>query len=234
MSVEVVHDVERMRMISSAYRKLGKPVHVVPLGAGIHAGHLSMLHAAGRTPGAVVVATVDAPLDTPPQGADVVFVVPRVAGSTRVVPEPGLEPDLTADLTHILRVVNLVSPTGVFVGEKDYELLKALHVACRDLGLAVRVFGVPTVRMPDGVAMSLRNARVSPDARPQATALSAALTAGAHAGVDAARAVLEAAGVEPEYVEVRDGRLMVAANIGGVRLIDNAAIDPEQYPSLAD
>ena len=90
--------------------------------------------------------------------------------------------------------------------------------------------------------MSLRNTNVPAAAREQAAALSAALTAGAHAAEagaeqvrEVAAEVLSAAGVEPEYLEVRgrdlgnppaegDARLLVAATIGGVRLIDNVGL----------
>jgi len=154
----------------------------------------------------------------------------------------GLEPDLSGELTLYLTLMMALSPTDVLIGEKDYELLLAIHHAVQDLHLGVRVQGVPAVRMPDGVVMSLRNTRVPEDKREDVAALSAALTAGAHAaeaGADkvceVAAGVLEAAGVEPEYLEVRgrdlggppaegDARLLVAATIGGVRLIDNVGL----------
>ncbi|MBK4137761.1 pantoate--beta-alanine ligase [Corynebacterium macginleyi] len=158
-------------------------------------------------------------------------------------PKPaGLEPDLSGELTLYLTLMMALSPTDVLIGEKDYELLLAIHHAVQDLHLGVRVQGVPAVRMPNGVVMSLRNMRVPEDKREDVAALSAALTAGAHAaqaGADRVRAVaagvLEAAGVEPEYLEVRgrdlgeppaegDARLLVAATIGGVRLIDNVGL----------
>lgn len=154
----------------------------------------------------------------------------------------GLEPDLSGELTLYLTLMMALSPTDVLIGEKDYELLLAIHHAVQDLHLGVRVQGVPAVRMPNGVVMSLRNTRVPEDKREDVAALSAALTAGAHAaqaGADKVHAVaagvLEAAGVEPEYLEVRgrdlgqppaegDARLLVAATIGGVRLIDNVGL----------
>lgn len=154
----------------------------------------------------------------------------------------GLEPDLSGELTLYLTLMMALSPTDVLIGEKDYELLLAIHHAVQDLHLGVRVQGVPAVRMPNGVVMSLRNTRVPKDKREDVAALSAALTAGAHAaqaGADKVHAVaagvLEAAGVEPEYLEVRgrdlgeppaegDARLLVAATIGGVRLIDNVGL----------
>lgn len=153
-----------------------------------------------------------------------------------------LEPDLSGELTLYLTLMMALSPTDVLIGEKDYELLLAIHHAVQDLHLGVRVQGVPAVRMPDGVVMSLRNTRVPEDKREDVAALSAALTAGAHAAEagankvrEVAAGVLEAAGVEPEYLEVRgrdlgkppaegDARLLVAATIGGVRLIDNVGL----------
>ena len=151
---------------------------------------------------------------------------------------------------HVM-VGTLVGPDGVqfhprlsdvVVGEKDYELMRALQSAITDLHLPVKLHGVPTVRMPDGLALSLRNTRVEESARDQALALAAALTAGAHSaehGADAvlsvARTVLEEAGVDVDYLEVRgldlgdapeqgDARLLVSAVVGGVRLTDNVGL----------
>ena len=110
--------------------------------------------------------------------------------------------------------------------------------------MEVRLHAVPTVRMPDGLALSLRNTEVAEADREAALVLSAALTAGAHAGqrgghtaaVEAARGVFAAAGVHPEYVEVRDygfgvpegdvdTRLLAAVNLGNSRLIDNVGLN---------
>ncbi len=112
-----------------------------------------------------------------------------------------------------------------------------------DLNVDVQVVGVPTVREPDGLAMSSRNRYLDPVQREAAVALSAALTAGAHAApagaaaaLDAARAVLDAVpGVVVDYLELRDAglgplprngsaRLLVAARLGTTRLLDNIAI----------
>ena len=146
------------------------------------------------------------------------------------------------DSTLYLALILTLAPTDVLLGEKDYELLLAIHHAVKDFHLGVRVQGVPAVRMPDGVVMSLRNTHVPAESREQAAALSAALTAGAHAAEagaqkvrEVAAEVLRAAGVEPEYLEARgrdlgappvegDARLLVAATIGGVRLIDNVGL----------
>ncbi|MDY3128327.1 MAG: pantoate--beta-alanine ligase, partial [Corynebacterium sp.] len=114
--------------------------------------------------------------------------------------------------------------------------------AVRDLHINTRVQGVPTVRMPDGLALSLRNRKVEPSEREKASGLSAALTAGAHAAEHGADAVLNvvrdvagAAGIELDYAELRardlgpapavgDARLFIAATIGGVQLKDNVGL----------
>ena len=158
--------------------------------------------------------------------------------------QEALEPadELSDALTRNLALIGALAPSDVVVGEKDYELLIALNQAIRDFHIQVRLQGVPTVRMPDGLALSLRNMDVEESAREKASTLSAALTAGAHAAeagaeqvLEVVKTVLDAAGIEPEYVELRgrdlgpapeigDARLLVAANIGGVRLTDNVGL----------
>ena len=254
----VVSEVDRIRMVGSALRKTGRPVAFVPLTTGVHAGHIALVRAARRIRGAVTVVALQEPRGEDvdllrAEGVDVIWdYTPeklwphgrRITISPRDAADfpAGLEPDLSGELTLYLTLMMALSPTDVLIGEKDYELLLAIHHAVQDLHLGVRVQGVPAVRMPDGVVMSLRNTRVPEDKREDVAALSAALTAGAHAaeaGADKVRevaaGVLEAAGVEPEYLEVRgrdlgappaegDARLLVAATIGGVRLIDNVGL----------
>ncbi len=123
----------------------------------------------------------------------------------------------------------------------------------RDLDFPVRIEVLPTVREPDGLAMSSRNAYLEPADRERATALSRALAAaesGAHsdslaAGLQAARAELAAAAIEPEYLEARDAETLepvdrlgerpvlvaVAARVGAARLIDNVLIQPTNVPN---
>ena len=249
----LVTDPARVAMISRAFRKTGKEVVLVPLGVDIHAGQVALLRAARAIRGAVVIAAMPTGADSPDgvratlaeEHADVLWSYTPHDTRTQVMPEDhGLEPveSLARELTALLRLVGTAAPTHLILGEKDYELLAAVNRAVYDLALPVRVQGVPTVRMPDGLAISLRNSAVAESARSAASALSAALTAGAHAAeagedavVEAARAVLAAAGVEPEYVALRgldlgpapeqgDARLLIAATIGGVRLIDNVGV----------
>ncbi|WP_454978545.1 pantoate--beta-alanine ligase [Corynebacterium propinquum] len=163
---------------------------------------------------------------------------------TQITPPDGLEDsaELAQALTTHLSLLHAVAPETIIAGEKDYEFLLRLQQAITDLHLDVKVQGVPTVRMPDGLAMSLRNTAIPETDREKALALSAALTAGAHVAERGAEAVLstaadvlKAAGVQPDYLELRardfgpapeegDARLLVAATFGGVRLVDNVGV----------
>ena len=147
-------------------------------------------------------------------------------------------------LTVVLKLLQIVRPDRVFFGEKDYQQLVLIRHMVADLNVDVTVVAVPTVREVDGLAMSSRNRYLDPPQRDGAVAISAALTAGAHAArfgpraaLDAARAVLHATpGLTVDYLELRDpelgplrpqrpGRLLVAARLGGTRLLDNIALE---------
>jgi pantoate--beta-alanine ligase len=150
--------------------------------------------------------------------------------------------------TVVAKLLNIVGPDAAFFGAKDAQQVAVVRRMVADLDLPVRIEVVPTVREPDGVAMSSRNARLSPDERARAVALVEALRAAETAAADgardagavraAARAALTARDVEPEYVELVDptdfsvseaasGRvlLVLAARIGATRLIDNVSLD---------
>ncbi len=150
--------------------------------------------------------------------------------------------------TVVAKLFNSVGPDVAYFGQKDAQQVAVIRRMARDLDIPVRIEVLPTVREPDGLAMSSRNAYLDPRERERATALSRALRAAAEAaraeglgaGLEAARAELRAAGVEPEYLEARDaeslnpvaeltGRpvlIAVAAQVGGARLIDNVLIQP--------
>ncbi len=153
--------------------------------------------------------------------------------------------------TVVLKLFNAVQPHVALFGKKDYQQLQVLTRMARDLDLGVEIVGMPIVREDDGLAMSSRNAYLSPDERLRALALSRALVSarGAfeagerEAGrlVDAMRSTLHMTpGVRIDYVEVRDaeslapieGRITrpvvmaIAAFVGTTRLIDNQVLAP--------
>jgi pantoate--beta-alanine ligase len=150
--------------------------------------------------------------------------------------------------TVVAKLFNSVGPDVAYFGQKDAQQAAVIQRMARDLDFPVRIEVLPTVREADGLAMSSRNAYLDGDARERAAALSRALRevergareGSLHAGLAAARRELEAAGIEPEYLEARDaeelrpvaelnGRpvlVAVAARVGGARLIDNVLIRP--------
>ncbi|WP_328342320.1 pantoate--beta-alanine ligase [Micromonospora sp. NBC_00421] len=148
-------------------------------------------------------------------------------------------------LTVVLKLLQLTRPDLTFFGEKDYQQLTLVRRMARDLDVPVEVVGVPTVREPDGLALSSRNRYLSAEERQAALGLSAALRAGATAaesGADAGevlaaghRALHGVPGVSVDYLVLTDpdlepgpvtgpARLLIAAWVGRTRLIDNLAI----------
>jgi pantoate--beta-alanine ligase len=146
-------------------------------------------------------------------------------------------------LTVVAKLFNLTRPSIAFFGEKDYQQFTLIERMAIDLDLGVHVAAVPTVREPDGLALSSRNAYLSPVERQQAVALSRALFAGRSAAAEGAAAVLAAAnavladadGLDVDYLELRgadlrevrgpgEARLLLAARVGTTRLIDNVEV----------
>jgi len=150
--------------------------------------------------------------------------------------------------TVVARLLRAVRPGRAYFGEKDWQQLLVVRQLVRDLLLDVDIVGVPTVREADGLAMSSRNVRLSDAARTGALAISAAIRhaqeayeAGSHE-IDDLEARLHAVlrrgpTLTVEYAVVvdaetlrpitrveRPARVLVAAHVGGVRLIDNGAI----------
>jgi pantoate--beta-alanine ligase len=152
----------------------------------------------------------------------------------------GLEGDarpghFRAVATVCLKLFTIVRPDRVYFGQKDAQQVAVVRRLVHDLNLELAVRVVPTVRDPDGLALSSRNVRLSPDERRRALALPRALEAGAEAhrrggdAVASARAALN--GLDPEYVDVVDlgdvSLLAAAARVGGTRLIDNVVLEGE-------
>lgn len=146
-------------------------------------------------------------------------------------------------LTVVAKLLNLVVPRVTAFGEKDYQQLVLVRLMCADLELGVQVLGVPTVRDPDGLALSSRNAYLDEADRARALAIPAALRAGQAQGRQGPDAVLAAAasvldaepGVAVDYLVLTDpelgeppaageARLLVAATVGTTRLLDNVPV----------
>jgi pantoate--beta-alanine ligase len=147
--------------------------------------------------------------------------------------------------TVVAKLFGMTQADRAYFGEKDWQQLQVVRRMASDLNIAVKVIGCPTLRDPDGLAMSSRNARLTPQARTQAAALprimaevAEAIAAGADAGVVLAkgRSDLIRAGFEGvDYLDLCDAatlgppgdgprRLLAAATLAGVRLIDNIAV----------
>jgi pantoate--beta-alanine ligase len=197
------------------------------------------------------------------KGADVLFAPPVAEvyppGFATTVEVSGLSEPLEGAMrgtghfrgvaTVVTKLLNMVQPDDAYFGQKDAQQALIIRRLVRDLDIPVRVEIHPTVREPDGLALSSRIVRLDPDARTRAPALARALraveAAVANGENDAARAlaagasVLGAARIDPEYfaavsaetlkpVERITGETLVAiaANLGGVRLIDNVIVSP--------
>jgi len=176
--------------------------------------------------------------------------------ATRIVPEgpavAGLEdasrPDFFKGVATVVgKLFTQVAPDVAVFGEKDYQQLKVVTRMARDLDLPLRVIGAPTVREPDGLALSSRNVYLTADERAVAPTLHRVLTLCAQkiakgrpiaTILSEGREAIERAGFALDYLEARhaetlrpvrsikDGpvRLLVAARLGTTRLIDNVGV----------
>jgi pantoate--beta-alanine ligase len=128
--------------------------------------------------------------------------------------------------TICLKLFNIVRPHRAYFGQKDAQQAMVLRRMVTDLNLDLELRVLPTVRDPDGLALSSRNAYLSTDERLRALALPRALATHDPAR---ARTVLRDAGIETDYVDVlSDGvtRVLAAAiRIGSTRLIDNVPLE---------
>ncbi len=210
------------------------------------------------------------------EGADLVLAPPveevypsgagpdQVAGMVSVAPGPlatvlegRTRPTHFAGvLTVVAKLFGLVRPDVACFGEKDYQQLVLVRRMVADLCLGVDVVGVPTVRDPDGLALSSRNAYLDPEQREAALALQRTVVAvaaacaaeGVDAGLRAGRAELRASpGVDLDYLELTGpdleplgadvapgtpARVLIAARVGATRLIDNLATTVGVAPAV--
>jgi pantoate--beta-alanine ligase len=151
--------------------------------------------------------------------------------------------------TVVTKLFNIASPDVAYFGQKDAQQVIVIRRLVADLNLSVRIETCPTVREPDGLAMSSRNAHLSVDERARAPALHSALAAAGAAVstgersadvlIRAAHKAMSAFNVEPEYLALvssdtlepvsrldEPALLAIAARIGTTRLIDNATLYP--------
>jgi pantoate--beta-alanine ligase len=279
----VVSEIEAARQAVRHVQRQRRTVGLVPTMGALHAGHLSLVHAAaGRCDSVAVTIFVNPtqfgpsedfqqyprPLETDlaaceSAGVDLVFaptvetMYPRdsltevtVGRITEILCGPGRPGHFTGVATVCAKLFNILPADVAFFGEKDYQQLAVIRRMVRDLNMPIEIVGCPTVREPDGMALSSRNQYLSPDERKQATSLSRALfkavgriAAGerqVNAVADEIRSEILATGpAEIEYVDIvdavtlelltavdRPARICLAVRIGSCRLIDNVAVDP--------
>jgi pantoate--beta-alanine ligase len=122
-------------------------------------------------------------------------------------------------LTVVLKLFGIVRPDRAYFGEKDWQQLQLVRDMAGAFFLDLEIVPCPTVREADGLAMSSRNARLTPAERQLAPTFHRVLTSGHTTG--AMEAELQEAGFDVDYVERRGGRVLGAVRVGKVRLIDN-------------
>ena len=189
--------------------------------------------------GADVVYLPDAAAMYPP-GFSTAVVVSGVSEGGEGAARPG---HFGGVATVVAKLFLQVQPDVAVFGRKDLQQVAVVRRMIRDLDFPIRLVVGETLREPDGLALSSRNAYLSPEQRPLAATLQRALSAGAgvsargpEAVLSTARAVLAAEpAIDVDYLELRDpdlgrdpqagrARLLVAARVGTTRLIDNIAI----------
>jgi pantoate--beta-alanine ligase len=271
--VRVVREKATLREALEPARRQQRTIGLVPTMGYLHEGHLSLLRAARRRCDVVVMSLFVNPaqfgqgedLESYPrdeardsgladqEGVDLIYAtsVEVGGGLTDVLcgaPNQRGIGHLRGVTTVVAKLLNSVAPDVAFFGQKDAQQAIVIRRMVRDLDFPVRIEVLPTVREADGLAMSTRNAYLSPEERQRATALIRALRAAEEVAasgetrpqvvLDAARAELERAGIEPEYLEAREAEglapaeslngqpvlVAVAARVGQARLIDNLVI----------
>ena len=279
--MQIFDTVSGLRTFLAAHRAAGRQIGLVPTMGYLHAGHLSLVHAARHACDVVVLSIFVNPKQFGPQedfatyprdmegdlrqareaGVDVVFtpsveeMYPPVFLTAVVVHEltsplcgasrPGHFNGVT---TVVAKLLNIVGPDRAYFGQKDYQQVTVLRQMVTDLCMPLEVITCPTVREPDGLAMSSRNAYLNPAERQAALVLSRALrlaearlAQGERQGARLTATLRNCIAKEPlariDYVTVCDpqtlreveqlsGTVLVAlaVYIGKTRLIDNAVL----------
>ncbi|HET6549624.1 MAG TPA: pantoate--beta-alanine ligase [Solirubrobacter sp.] len=198
-------------------------------------------------------------------GVDVLFAPPAseiypegfattvtVAGLSEVLEGAERGPGHFAGVcTVVCKLLNIAGPDVAYFGQKDAQQAAVVKQMVRDLDIPARIEVLPTIREPDGLALSSRNVRLSPADRARALGLSRALDAAREAVADGERdaervraaALPHLDGVDAEYLAIVDPEsftpltsvsaralVAVAARVGPVRLIDNVVLEPVPAP----
>lgn len=281
----VIEKIAEMRQFVIAARSNGLRVGLVPTMGALHAGHLSLMHAARRECDVVVVSIFVNPTQFGPKedfqkyprdlqtdlrlcaeaGVDVVFhptteeVYPsgfqtfvEVVGLSEVLEGKFRPGHFRGVATVVLKLFEMVPATRAYFGQKDYQQQTIIRRMCVDLNLPIEIRVCPTIREPDGLALSSRNVFLRREERQAALALSRTLRlarerlqAGDVDLNDIRSEMLALLGssplVQPDYatlidpdtleeVNERGTRMVavVAARVGPTRLIDNEIIDVEE------
>ena len=180
------------------------------------------------------------------------IIYPRGLAAQTFVEVPGISEQLCGATrpghfrgaaTIVCKLFNIVQPDIALFGRKDYQQLQIIRTMVEDLSLPVEVMGVDTVRESSGLALSSRNGYLTAEERAKAPALKRtlddlveAIKAGnaVDSAINSAKAALQAAGLTPDYIELRQAQtltpatdkdkelvLLAAAYLGKARLIDN-------------
>lgn len=286
--MKIVSTTAEVRAAVGSARAADRTIGFVPTMGALHRGHGSLISAAKRANGFVVVSIFVNPLQFNDAndlaaypttthadeelcrelGVDV-LLRPTIAEvyplgfDTRVEPghlavnfegahRPG---HFTGMATVVLKLLNIVLADDAYFGRKDFQQLAIVRRMVEDLNHSTRVHGIDTVREDDGLAMSSRNLKLTPSARTSAARISEALRLVQSAtqqgvnvceAVESARSFLaEDPAIEVEYLTAADAQslqpvdraaidatkdivILVAARIGGVRLIDNVVLNSER------
>lgn len=285
--MNTIRTVKEMQAASSAIKRSGRRVALVPTMGALHEGHAQLMRQAREQGAAVVVSIYVNPTQFGPhedfkqyprdlsadeelcsrEKMDVVFtpsddeMYPGGAGNAHTaatwVEETVLSRRFEGErrpghfrgvCTVVAKLFHIVQPDLAIFGQKDYQQLKVVQRMVRDLRFPIEIVSAPTVREPDGLASSSRNARLSTAERAQAAVLSKALrvahdlfTEGEQSAhrLEAAmqRTVSLAPAARLDYAQIVDGETLetvanvqhgnvalIAAHVGKVRLIDNVIL----------
>lgn len=281
--MNVTRDIASTRAALAAVRQAGRPIALVPTMGALHAGHRSLIEAARRDGGFVVVSIFVNPTQFCPSedfvryphdessdlkqceeaGVELVFfplveamyeqdavTKVHVGRLTETLCGPFRPGHFDGVTTVVNLLFNIVQPDVAYFGQKDAQQLAVIKRMVRDLRMPVRIVACPTVRGPNGLAISSRNESLSDAQRRQAASLyralcdardrirggerdAAAVTREMH------RIITEAGPARVDYISVVDPETMqpveriaspvliaLAVHIGATRLIDNLSVDP--------